>query len=356
MKNDPLKTRPEPRFLISRLSAIGDCILTMPLACALRDAFPKAWIGWLAEKAGASLLQGHPAIDEVIVAPKRVLRRPSELWSLWSQLKSLRIDITLDPQGLLKSAILARLTGAKRRIGFASPVGREGSSWLNNELVTSSCPHVVDRYRELLGPLGVDPTTVRFDVPRPAANMKSIAAWLYSQHLDQKPFAVLNPGAGWDSKIWPAERYAEVSRQLEAEHDLRSVVVWALEKEREAARQIAAKSGGAAVMAPNTSLPDLAALLRRTTIYVGSDSGPLHLAAAVGCPCVGIYGPTDPAECGPYGPCHQTVQTYLQTGTCRERRRGKNEAMQAVSVEQVTTACAAILHQPSMQKRQVVAA
>lgn len=353
------KTTPEnnrPRFLISRLSAIGDCILTMPLACALRDAFPQAWIGWLAEKGGASLLQGHPAIDEVIIAPKRVLRRPSELWKLWGQLHSLQIDITLDPQGLLKSAILARLTGAKRRIGFAAPVGREGSAWLNNELVTSRCPHVVDRYRELLGPLGVEPSTVRFDVPRPAANQKSIAAWLYSQHLDQKPFVVLNPGAGWDSKLWPAERYAEVSRYLEAEHDLRSVVVWALEKEREWAKQIVAQSGGSAIMAPNTSLPDLAALLRRTTLYVGSDSGPLHLAAAVGCPCVGIYGPTDPAECGPYGTCHLTVQAYLQTGNSRQRRRGPNVAMQAVSVAQVTAACTTVLQQQQAPRRQPVAA
>jgi lipopolysaccharide heptosyltransferase I len=341
-----MKTSHQPRFLITRLSAIGDCILTMPLACALRDAFPDAWIGWVVEKTASPLLHGHPALDEVIVVPKRLLGKPGELWELRGQLKSLQIDITLDPQGLLKSSSLGWLTGAKRRIGFTPPVGREGSAWLNNDLVTSRSRHVVDRYRELLRPLGVEPGTVRFDIPRPIRNMRSIAAWLDSQHLAHKPIAVLNPGAGWDSKLWPAERYAEVSQYLEAEHDLRSVVVWALEREREWARQIVEKSGGTAVLAPNTSLPDLAALLRRSTLYVGSDSGPMHLAAAVGCPCVGLYGPTHPADCGPYGPGHQPVQAWLQTGSSSVRRRAKNLAMQAITIDQVTAACASILQPP----------
>ncbi len=355
IKTSSLKTNSQPRFLITRLSAIGDCILTMPLACALRDAFPQAWIGWLAEKGGASLLQGHSAIDEVIIAPKRVLRSASELWKLRGQLQALRVDTTLDPQGLTKSAVLAWLTGAKRRLGFRAPIGREISPWLNNELVSSRQRHVVDRYRELLAPLDAELSPVRFEVPRSPQAAQSMAAWLQSQHLDQQPLAILNPGAGWDSKVWPAERYAAVSRQLESEHDLRSVIVWAGEQERIWAKQIVAESCGAATLAPNTSLPDLAALLRRATLFVGSDTGPLHLAAAVGTPCVGIYGPTDPAECGPYGSGHRAVQTYLQTGTCRQRRQGPNDAMRAVSIEQVTAACAGVLHQTKPQRQPVAA-
>src|ERR1043165_3325745 len=100
----------QPRFLITRLSAIGDCILTMPLACALRDAFPEAWIGWLAGKGGAAVVQGPPAIDEVIISPRHVLQKPRELWKMWGVLKSLKIDITIDPQGLSKSAALGWLT------------------------------------------------------------------------------------------------------------------------------------------------------------------------------------------------------------------------------------------------------
>jgi heptosyltransferase-1 len=349
----PAKT--QPRFLITRLSAIGDCILTMPLACALRDAFPNAWIGWVAEKGGATLLQGHPAIDEVIVAPKGVIRSPRGLWQLRAELRRRHIDITLDAQGLLKSSILAWVSGAKRRIGFQPPIGRECSHWLNNELVTSEQPHVVDRYRELLAPLNVEATPVRFDLPAPPANMHSISAWLYSQHLDGKPLAIINPGAGWPSKLWVNDRYAAVARYLESQHDLRSLVVWSGEHERVWAKEIVAKSNGTAMLAPNTSLLDLAALLRKANLFVGSDTGPLHMAAAVGTPCVGLYGPTSPAECGPYGIAHRTVQSYLQTGGSRERRRGANTAMQAITVDQVTAACAELLIQRQLRRHAVAA-
>ncbi len=345
----------QPRFLITRLSAIGDCVLTMPLACALREAFPHAWIGWVAERGGASLLEGHPALDQVIVAPKGVLKSPQKLWDLRKQLQSLRPDIALDPQGLLKSAIISWLSGAKRRIGFRPPVGREQSHWINNQLVTCTQRHVVHRYRELLTALDVEPAAVRFDLPNPMQNQRSIAAWLYSQHLDDKPIALINPGAGWNSKLWPADRYAAVARLLESERDLRSVVVWADERERAWAKQIVAAANGAATLAPNTSLPDLAALARKACIFIGSDTGPLHIAAAVGTPCVGIYGPTDPADCGPFGPANRTVQSYLQTGSSRERRNAENVAMQAITAEQVHAACCDILRQKQYRPQPIAA-
>jgi len=345
----------QPRFLITRLSAIGDCVLTMPLACALRDAFPRAWIGWVVEKGGATLLDGHPAVDEVIVSPKGVLSSPTKLWKFRQELQAHRPDIALDPQGLLKSSVLAWLSGAKRRIGFKPPMGRERSHWFNNDLVECTERHVVHRYRQLLTAFEVEPTPVRFDVPRPQQNQRSIAAWLYSQNLADKPLALINPGAGWDSKLWPAERYAAVARHLESEHDLRTVVVWSGERERIWARQIVAEAGGAATLAPNTSLPDLAALARCASLFVGSDTGPLHLAAAVGTPCVGVYGPTDPADCGPFGTMHRTVQSFLQTGSSRERRAAENKAMQAVGVEQVTAACAEVLQQKRPQRQPVAA-
>jgi lipopolysaccharide heptosyltransferase I len=345
----------QPRFLITRLSAIGDCILTMPLACALRDAFPDAWIGWVTEKGCASLLQEHAALDEVIIVPKQLLYKPKLLVRVRRQLQALDIDTTLDPQGFIKSSVLGWLSGAKRRIGFRAPVGRELSPWFNNTLVTSKEPHVVDRYRELLAPLGVQPGPVRFDVPRSAAALQSISAWLYSQQLDHQPLAVLNPGAGWPSKLWPLDRFATVSRFLLEEHSLRTVVVWCGEQERYWAKQIVAGSGGAAILAPNTTLPDLAALLRLSTVFVGSDTGPLHLAAAVGLPCVGIYGPTPPAESGPYGEGHRSVQTYLQEGTCRERKKAPNLAMQAVTAEQVIQACTSILAPLRTSKESVAA-
>src|SRR5262245_36581486 len=131
----------QPRFLITRLSAIGDCILTMPLVCSLRDAFPDAWIGWVTEKASASLLKGHAAINEVIVVPKQLMYKPRQLWYVRRQLRALRVDTALDPQGFIKSSVLGWVSGAKQRIGFRAPVGRELSPWLNNRLVTSEAAH-----------------------------------------------------------------------------------------------------------------------------------------------------------------------------------------------------------------------
>ena len=134
-----------PRFLIVRLSAIGDAIQTMPVACALRERFPQAFIAWAVEKRAAALLEGHPAIDELILLPRGWLKSPRGVWQLRRRLRDLQIDTTIDVQSLSKSSILAWLSGARRRIGFGNPGGRELSKWFNNERVDPTAVHVVDR-------------------------------------------------------------------------------------------------------------------------------------------------------------------------------------------------------------------
>lgn len=332
-----------PRILITRLSAIGDCILTMPLACALRARLPNAFIAWAVQGASASLIEKHPCVDAALRISKQELRSPTGWWRLRRRLRDQRIDIALDPQGLTKSALVAWLSGAKRRIGFARPVGREISPWLQTELVQSRQPHVVDRYLELLSPLGIDIPRGEFRFPTDAAAGASLASFI-DQPMLQGGFAVVNPGAGWDSKVWPAERYAEVAQHLAARHGLATVVVWAGDRERAWAEQIVAQSGGKAIQAPQTSLLALGEMLRQAVLFVGSDTGPLHMAAAVGIRCVGIYGPTKPGECGPYGMGHQTLQAFYQSGSARQRRSAGNNAMRAVSAREACAACDIILH------------
>ncbi len=327
-----------PRFLICRLSAIGDCILTMPLACALRDHFPNAEITWVVQGPAASLLEGHSGIDRVLRISKQQLRSPAGLWSLRKLLRTFQFDVALDPQGLTKSSFMAWLSGTRRRIGFRPPVGREVSSWLNNELVESQSQHVVERYLELLRPLGVATSQVRFDVPRSPAAEQAMQPFL-SQPEVRNGFAVINPGAGWDSKLWPTERYVTLAERLGREYSLPTVVVWAGAREQAWAEQIVAESQKAAFLAPKTSLPELAAILRRARLFVGSDTGPLHLAAAVGVRCVGLYGPTRPEDCGPYGAGHQAIQAYYQAGTSRQRRSAANDAMRAISIEMALQGC-----------------
>lgn len=338
-----------PRILICRLSAIGDCILTMPLAVALRRAFPGAFIAWGVQGASAPLIEAHPCVDLAIKISKKELSSPMGLWSLRKRLRAQKFDMALDPQGLSKSALVSWLSGAPRRIGFARPVAREISPWLQTDLVHSQQPHVVDRYLELLGPLGVKIPPAEFEFPTDAAARANLAPFL-DQPLLQNGFAVVNPGAGWDSRLWPVDRYGEVARFLSDAHQLPTVIAWAGDRERAWAEEIKDCSHDAAILAPKTSLLELGELLRRARLFVGSDTGPLHMAAAVGIPCVGIHGPTRPENSGAYGLGHKVVQAYYQGGTSRERRFASNEAMLAAATTDVCSACGEILARPRPNK------
>jgi lipopolysaccharide heptosyltransferase I len=330
------------RILISRLSAIGDCVLTTPLLCAVRDRFPHAHIAWVTERGPATLLEGHEALDELIVVPKRWMKSLSEIRQLRSKLRANRFDLTIDPQGLTKSSLIAWLSGARWRIGFNKPRGRELSRWFNSELVTPTRDHLVDAQLELLAPVGVQQPAVRFNLPvDPEAESKA-DKMIHAAHLGCD-FVAINCGAGWDSKLWSTYRYGRVARSLGERHQLPSLVLWSGERERVAAEEVVACSGGRAVLAPPTTLPELASILRRARMFVGSDTGPLHIATAVGTPCVGLHGTTLPERSGAYGPQHIHIQKQFHDGTSRQRRGANNDAMFAIDVESVVAACEELL-------------
>jgi ADP-heptose:LPS heptosyltransferase len=196
---------------------------------------------------------------------------------------------------------------------------------------------------------------VRFDVPLHASAEQSLAPLLRQSRLADG-FAVINPGAGWPTKLWPPERLGKIAYLLGQVAGVPSGVVWAGQEERRWAEQIVSAAPPHAVLAPATNLLELAVLMRRARLFVGSDTGPLHLAAAVETPCVGIYGPTRPEECGPYGAGHRTCQAFYQGGGSRARRLGTNEAMRAVTVESVWHACRDLLRQNTSDERIVPAA
>jgi ADP-heptose:LPS heptosyltransferase len=179
-------------------------------------------------------------------------------------------------------------------------------------------------------------------VPRDTAAIEAMVTYLKA--IDRSSdFAVVNTGAGWYSRVWPAERYGAIASHLGEEHGLPTVVVWAGPSERAWAHETVELSGGHAVLAPPTSLGELAELLRQARLYIGSDTGPMHLASAVGTPCVALFGTTRPQISGPYGSQHVCVQEYYQAGTCRQRRKGANDAMRAIQVEAVRKACDRLL-------------
>jgi len=329
------------RFLIVRLSAIGDCVHTLPLLNALRTNYPSSFIAWAVEGAAGKILDGHGGLDEIIRLPRHFFSIPGIVWGLTNTLRRRSFDVAIDAQGLLKSALVALLSGAPCRIGFAYPDGRELSTWLNNRLVQARAVHVVEQTLELLQPLGIKNPAVVFHLPENRPAREGMRRYLADQDL-AAGFAVINPGAGWPNKLWPPERFAGVARHLAEVHCLPSLVVWAGEAEKSWAGTIVTRSAGSAIQAPPTTLPELAALCRAAQLFVSSDTGPLHIAAAVGTPCVGLFGPKPAERNGAYGPSNINVQKMIIPATTRPRSAGK-ECMLAIEVDDVCEACDQIL-------------
>ncbi len=343
-------TLQNPRILIVRLSAIGDVIHGLPVLNALRAAFPTAHLGWVVEGRAGDLLQGHPALDQLIRVPRKWLRSPRAVFNLRRELHTAQFDVSIDLQGLTKSAVAARLSGAKVRIGFGGVDGREISAWLNNRLVTPEATHVIDRNLELLAPLGIEQPAAEFQVPENSAAGIKIAKFVRERGL-ARGFALINPGAGWTSKLWPPARFAAVARHLGKKRNLPSIIAWAGANERRWADEIMIGAGGHAYIAPPTTLPELASLARRAKLFVGSDTGPLHLAAVLGTPCVGLFGPMPAERNGPYGKQHIALQGLrLITASSRARRTAGPQSMEAIGVDRVCDACERILDRAAVRQ------
>jgi ADP-heptose:LPS heptosyltransferase len=297
----------------------------------------------------SQLLQPHSAIDEVIKIERHWVKSLRIWKTLRRELQERKFDLTLDPQGLIKSSLLAWFSGARTRVGFDYSHGRELAPMLANRRVTRSQRHMVDTYLEVLSPWS--PTSAgqaKFQMPIYAAvaNVKEI---LRTSSFDgHEPFACISPGAGWATKLWPVDRFASVARYLHAQYNLRTLLLWAGDSEKAMADQIAANSSGTAQVAPRTSLTELAELARCAKLFLASDTGPLHIAAAIGSPCVGLFGPTWGDEAGPYGSKCVSIQSPKLPGPRSRMRSGDNSAMLAIEVEEVCLVCTRVLDSESL--------
>lgn len=329
-------------IVIVKLSAIGDVLHGVPVAVAAKKAFPDCRIGWVVEGRAADVLAGHPAVDHLFRMPRGWLTSPGEVLRLRRQLRSFRADVAIDLQGLLKSGVATSLSAARMRIGFARPASRERAWLAYTHPVAASLTHIVERNCDLLAPLGVVPSMPAFDMPHWPVSRLRMQQWLQTQRLPGPP-ALINPGAGWPSKLWPAERFAGVARGLLRRDGVPSVVVWGGDAERIAAERIVADSLGAAILAPPTSLQDLGELARLARVFISSDTGPLHLAAAVGTPCVGLFGPVPAARNGPYGRQHVCVEPPAALRPAWADRKTDTASMSGIEVDAVLTAAGTLL-------------
>ena len=320
-----------PRILISRMSAIGDAILTLPVACALREHFPNAYLGWVVEKKAAPMVRDHRALDAVIELERGWFTSPSGIRQTRRRLREHNFEIAIDCQGMTKSSVACFLSGAKQRIGFSGKHARELSCWFTNEKVKPVFSHLTDRSLELLTPLGVHQPQVQWDLPLP--DIARAWARRFRRTIPNERLAIINPGATWHSKRWEPDRFGSVARYLADRYGYASVAIWGNDLDREMAERIVKTSGGNSVLAPPTDLQHLAALIETSDLFISADTGPLHMAVAVGARTIGLYGATRPGDCGPYG--QTALQKQYESGSSRHRRTADNTAMRAIGVGHV---------------------
>jgi ADP-heptose:LPS heptosyltransferase len=324
------------KALVVRLSSIGDVVHALPALAALHR---HGWeTGWIVEPPARSLLEGNPGLSRLWVAPGA--GRPG--WGVHRVLTDIRAkeyDVALDLQGLWKSAIWARLAGAARVVGFSRRWRREpASAVLLGEAVelSSGAGHVIDENLALLRPLGIDEVGAReFPLPAAAPERQAVARALSGFGVER--FAILNPAGGWSSKLWAPERYGAVARGLR-DRGLASLVTWGPGEQPLAERVVAASAGAARASFPTTLL-EYAELARQARVVVAADTGPLHLACAVGAPVVALFGPTDPARNGPFASADVIVRPpSLEAAPRSGRYRVEGAVMDEIGVEQVLAA------------------
>jgi lipopolysaccharide heptosyltransferase I len=328
---------PRDRFLIVRLGSLGDVVHAIPVAAALRNRFPLAHIDWLVDPRYIELLDLVECVDRRIPVDPRELRAGnSHLFSTLRMLRRTRYDAAIDLQGLLKSAVLARLVGAGRTIGFPRPHLREPAARLfyTHAPDPATATHIIDKNLALLEPLDVSDRRVRFPISIPHTPVvESIRS-----RFEGGRYAIVNPGAAWPNKRWPAERFGALAASIRRDLGWRSLVVWG-PGEQPLATAVAAASESAADAAPPTTIADVVGLARGAQLMVAGDTGPLHLAGAVGTPIVGLFGPTRPERNGPWAP-RDVVVSSVSTCSCLYERRCKRAppCIENIDVDEVMAA------------------
>lgn len=333
------------RILIVRMSAIGDTVHTLPLAAALKKIYPSCFLGWVVEKPSAALVVDNPLLGWTYVLPKGWLKSPSQVWTLRRELRLQRFDVAFDVQGLTKSAVAAWLSGAPVRIGFTRGEAREAAPLFDNRLVAPLGRHAVDMTLSLLAGLGEQPPgQAEFVFPLCTASDAQKIGDILSFPGYREGFVLMGPWGSFPSKLWPLDRFGETAGRIHAATGVRSLVLGHGEKERAAAVALAARHPDSLAVAPDVSLAGVAELARRAKMFLGCDSFPMHAAAGVGCPTLGLFGVTDPERLGPYGPTGHSLYARLTIlKSSRERRNLHPDNMFALSVEDVAKVCLKLL-------------
>lgn len=338
-------------FLVIRLSSIGDIVHALPAVCALADSFPQAEITWAIEDRYAVLLEGNPCVRRVLRVDtlgwrKRLAsaRTLAEVAGAVRRLRDQRYDAVIDFQGLIKTGILAWLGRSSRRIGYARSAHREPGAGLfyTDEVTLRKGMHAVEENLALVESLGARTTAWCFPLPRRQEDERAVDAQL--ARIDAREFIVVNPGGGWLDKRWPPGMYAQliarVARLTEgtefATETERAIILTGSPDDESDIAVILRQAACERARYVPTTLGQYIALVRRASLFIGGDTGPMHLAAAIGVPIVAIMGPTDPARNGPFSAADETVSNHAPIN--HSRRQKHSAFLKGISVDDVLAA------------------
>ena len=318
------------KILIIKPSSLGDVVHSFPFLNAVRTCFSKAEIHWVIAKGLEGLLEGHPMIHKLWIinkdawkSIKNVGNTVKELKILFKELKKEHFDLVVDLQGLLRSGVITAATGSPVRVGFTE--AREGSRvFYTHKIKGGKDIHAVDRYLKIAAFLGCNITSAHFPL-----YFNSSLVTLHSSLSED--YAVLVPGARWKTKIWPPEKFGELSSKL----SLRSIIVGGKRDINTANKIVGLSRGKALSLAGKTNLKELIEVIRHAQFLVSNDSGPMHIAAALGIPVFAIFGPTDPVKTGPYGKGHTVIREDIPCSPCFKRTCSDLKCMNGLSAEKV---------------------
>ncbi|HNW61233.1 MAG TPA: glycosyltransferase family 9 protein [bacterium] len=306
--------RPDPgsirRILIIKLRAVGDVVLSTIVIDNLRRAFPAAAIDFLTEEASRQVVSGHPQLDEVVVLERKAIARLGAAARLAAhrdflhRIRAARYDLVFDFFGNPRSALLTWWSGAAWRIGYDYRVRRNAYTVVVPS--RAATVHEAEWHLDALSRLGIPVVSHHLSFAMSPEAVDKAARFWREAGLEGAPVLALNFSGGWVAKRWPLARFAELAGRLVPLYRARILVIWG-PGELEQAQQLAALAPVPVTLIPAADLKELAALLQRVDLMISTDSGPMHIAAAVGTPCVGLFGPTNPHLQGPYGPGHQIV-------------------------------------------------
>lgn len=341
---------PVGNIAIVKLSSLGDIVHALPVASTLKKHFKNCRITWITEKAGVQLLGNYPDVDDVIVVDtkgwrkqiRNPLRYPFLITEIIRTIKKLRsVDhvAAVDLQGLLKSGVILRFLRSRERWGFPPHKCRERiNARFTNRHISDSLlhGHIIDRNLAFAYLMGAKTPVTKLRFPCPKPEKIIIDEFINSLPRNKKKI-IINPGAGWVTKTWPVENHRGLCTYLYEKHDAVSILTWG-PGEESLVRSIHEGLESCTVIAPTTSLAQLAYLLTQAVCVIGGDTGPIHLAAAQGVPVVALLGPSDPVRNGPYGNNHAMVYHELECSGCYKRKCRDPKCMGRITVDEVITA------------------